>query len=160
MRFNIVCSGCRRRYSVEVPNVQGEQTVRCPYCSVPHVLTVQRVVRSAPVSGPAAVAAKVRRGEIASNVIWLILGVLQCVALYAAAAGVWNVINAIVALRNVKNIQPGNAGVVPYFDQRRTWLIVLAVVNIVLGGVVGVLLVLGEWSLREFVLRNRSAIEG
>ena len=157
MRFNIVCSGCRRRFSVEVPNGQGDQTVRCPYCSTPHSLNVQR---SAPVSGPAAVSAKVRRGEVISNIIWIVLGVLQCVTLYAAAAGVWNVINAILALRNVKHIQPGNAGVVPYFDQRRTWLIVLAVVNIVLGGVVGVLLVLWEWHLRDFVLRNRSAFEG
>ena len=76
-----------------------------------------------------------------------------------SAAGVWNIINAIVSLRNVKNIQPGNAAVVPYFDGRKVWLIVLAVVNLVLGGVVGVLLVLFEWYLRDYVLRNRSAFE-
>ena len=157
MRLNIVCSGCHRRFSIDAPNGQGEQSGRCPYCPAPYVLNVQR---TAPVSGPAAVAAKVRRGEVVSNVIWIVLGVLQCVTLYAAAAGVWNVINAILALRNVKHIQPGNAGVVPYFDQRRTWLIVLAVVNIVLGGVVGIVLVLWEWHLRDFVLRNRSAFEG
>lgn len=107
-----------------------------------------------------AVALKVRRCEIASNVAWLIVGIIQCVLVYTAAAGVWNVVNAIVALRNVKNITAHNPGVVPYFEGRKTWLIVLAVVNVVLGGVVGVVLVLFDWFVRDFVLRNRSAFEG
>lgn len=78
---------------------------------------------------------------------------------YTAAAGVWNVVNAIVALRNVKNITAHNPGVVPYFEGRKIWLIVLAAVNVVLGGVVGVVLVLFDWFVRDFVLRNRSAFE-
>lgn len=159
LKMNIVCPSCRRRYSVEVPNEAGVHTVRCPYCSAPYSATVCQPVKSAPVSGPAAVAAKVRRGEVISNIAWIVIGIVQCVTLYAAAAGVWNIINAIVSLRNVKNIQPGNAAVVPYFDGRKVWLIVLAVVNLVLGGVVGVLLVLFEWYLRDYVLRNRSAFE-
>lgn len=159
LKMNIVCPSCRRRYSVEVPNEAGVHTVRCPYCSAPYSATVCQPVKSAPVSGPAAVAAKVRRGEVISNIAWIVIGIVQCVTLYAAAAGVWNIINAIVSLRNVKNIQPGNAAVVPYFDSRKVWLIVLAVVNLVLGGVVGVLLVLFEWYLRDYVLRNRSAFE-
>lgn len=112
-----------------------------------------------PLTGAEAVAAKVRRWEIASCVAWIVIGIVQCVLLYTAAAGVWNVVNAILALRNVKNITAHNPGVVPYFDQRRVWLIVLAVVNLVLGGVVGVVLVLLEWLLRDYVLRNRSAFE-
>lgn len=159
LKMNIVCPSCRRRYSVEVPNEAGVHTVRCPYCSAPYSATVCQPVKSAPVSGPAAVAAKVRRGEVISNIAWIVIGIVQCVTLYAAAAGVWNIINAIVSLRNVKNIQLGNAAVVPYFDGRKVWLIVLAVVNLVLGGVVGVLLVLFEWYLRDYVLRNRSAFE-
>lgn len=118
-----------------------------------------RKVKQKPV-GADAVALKVRRCEIASNVAWLIVGIIQCVLVYTAAAGVWNVVNAIVALRNVKNITAHNPGVVPYFEGRKTWLIVLAVVNVVLGGVVGVVLVLFDWFVRDFVLRNRSAFEG
>lgn len=163
LKLNILCPSCRRRYSVEVPNGAGAHTVHCPYCSAPYVATVaQRPVRQAkqkPV-GADAVALKVRRCEIASNVAWLIVGIIQCVLVYTAAAGVWNVVNAIVALRNVKNITAHNPGVVPYFEGRKTWLIVLAVVNVVLGGVIGVVLVLFDWFVRDFVLRNRSAFEG
>lgn len=167
MKVNVSCSGCRRRYSVEVPAGAGTHVVNCPYCSAPYSLTVNQTQRnasptiaSAPVSSSAAVAAKVRRCEVVSSIAWIVVGVVQCVAVFTAAAGVWNIINAIIALRNVKNIQPGNSAVVPYFDQRKVWLIVLAVVNLILGGVVGVLLVLFEWHVRDFVLRNRSAFEG
>ncbi|MCD8311241.1 MAG: hypothetical protein LUD43_01875 [Firmicutes bacterium] len=104
-------------------------------------------------------AAKVRRCELISNVVWIVVGVVQCLTVYAAAAGVWNIINAVMCLRNVKNIVAHNPGVVPYFDQRKVWLIVLAVVNLILGGVLGVALVAFEWYVRDFVLRNRSAFE-
>ena len=109
---------------------------------------------------PAAVALKVKRCEVVSGVAWLLIGIVQLLMVYTAAAGVWNVINAIVALRNCKNITPGNLHVVPYFEGRKVWLIVMAVVNLILGGVVGVLLVLFDWHVRDFVLRNRSAFEG
>lgn len=159
MKFNVCCSGCRRRYSVEVPNDAGTHVVRCPYCSAPYSLTVSQQ-HKAPVTGPAAVAAKVRRCEIVASIVWIVVGVIQCVAVYTATAGVWNIVNAIVSLRNVKNIQPSNPAVVSYFDQRKVWLIVLAVVNLILGGVVGIVLVLFSWYVRDFVLRNRSAFEG
>lgn len=161
-KVNILCPSCRRRYSVEVPHVSGDHSVRCPYCSAPYTVTirVKEKGQREPLSGPSAVAAKVRRCEIGVNIAWIVFGVLQCVTLYAAAAGVWNIVNAIICLRNVRNIQPGNPHVVPYFDERKVWLIVLGVVNLILGGVVGVVFVLIEWYVRDFVLRNRSAFEG
>lgn len=159
--LNILCPSCKQRYAVEMPHGVGVHTVHCPYCSAPFdVLVTQDVQRKhEPLSGAEAVAAKVRRCEVASSVAWIVIGIVQCAMLYTTAAGVWNVVNAILALRNVKNITAHNPGVVPYFDQRKVWLIVLAVVNLVLGGVVGVVLVLLEWLLRDYVLRNRSAFE-
>ena len=146
---------------MEIPSDPGEHTVKCPYCSAPYSVTIQQAVKQkkAPVSGPSAVALKVKRCEVVSGVAWLLVGVVQLLLVYTAAAGVWNVINAIVALRNCKNITPGNPHVVPYFEGRKVWLIVMAVVNLILGGVVGVLLVLFDWHVRDFVLRNRSAFE-
>lgn len=162
VKVNIMCPSCRRRYSVEVPNAAGVSSVSCPFCSAPYSVTIQQTVKQkkAPVSGPAAIALKVKRCEVVSGVAWLLIGIVQLLMVYTAAAGVWNVINAIVALRNCKNITPGNPHVVPYFEGRKVWLIVMAVVNLILGGVVGVLLVLFDWHVRDFVLRNRSAFEG
>ena len=161
MKFNVKCNQCHKGYSVEIPSDPGEHTVSCPYCSAPYSVTIQQAVqqKKAPVSGPAAVALKAKRCEVVSGVAWLLVGVVQLLMVYTAAAGVWNVINAFVALRNCKNITPGNPHVVPYFEGRKVWLIVMAVVNLILGGVVGVLLVLFDWHVRDFVLRNRSAFE-
>lgn len=161
MKFNVKCNQCHKGYSVEIPSDPGEHTVSCPYCSAPYSVTIQQAVqqKKAPASGPAAVALKVKRCEVVSGVAWLLVGIVQLLLVYTAAAGVWNVINAIVALRNCKNITPGNPHVVPYFEGRKVWLIVMAVVNLILGGVVGVLLVLFDWHVRDFVLRNRSAFE-
>lgn len=160
--LNILCPSCKKRYAVEMPHGVGVHTVHCPYCSAPFDVHVTQAVQRKhdPLSGAEVVAAKVRRCEVTSSVVWLVVGIVQCILLYTAAAGVWNVINAIMALRNAKNIAAHNPGVIPYFEGRKTWLIVLAVINIVLGGVVGVVLVLFEWYVRDFVLRNRSAFEG
>lgn len=161
-KVKILCPSCRQRYEAEIPSVDGIYSLSCPLCHATYNLRFKpkNKKQRIPLSGSAAVAAKVRRWEVVLNVVWIVLGVLQCVTLYAAAAGVWNIVNAAIGLRNVRNIQPGNPHVVPYFDQRKVWLIVLAVVNLVLGGVVGVVLVLGDWYLRDYVLRNRSAFEG
>lgn len=162
LKCNITCPGCHRRYSVEVPNDAGTHPVCCPYCSAPYSVTVQRSVkdRSVPVTDSEFVARKVRRCELFSGIAWLIIGVVQCIAVYTAAAGVWNIINAFIRLRSSRNVTSGNASVVTYFDERRVWLIVMAVVNLVLGGVLGVFLVAFDWYVRDFVLRNRSAFEG
>lgn len=108
---------------------------------------------------PAGVATRVRRNEIIVNVAWLILGAIQVALLYTAAAGVWNIVNAILFLRNAKSIVAGNPGVVPYFDSRKTGLIITGVMNLVLGGVVGVVLVLYELYVCRVVLNNAGAFD-
>ena len=161
-KVNLRCGSCGSRFSVEFAE-SGVHTVHCPVCSAPQDITVRANVpkqKAAPATGSAAVAQKVRRCEVFSGIVWIIVGVIQCCTVYAAAAGVWNIINSIVSLRNVKNITAGNPAVIPYFEQRKVWLIVLAVVNLILGGVVGILLVLFDWYVRDFVLRNRTAFEG
>lgn len=108
---------------------------------------------------PGGIAARVRRNEIIVNVLWIILGVVQAILLYTAAAGVWNIVNAIIFLVNSKNITPGNPNVVPYFEKRKTGLIIAGVINAVLGGVVGVVLVLYELHIRRIVLDNAGAFD-
>jgi hypothetical protein len=106
------------------------------------------------------VAAKVKRCEIVSGVLWLLIGAVQIFFVYTAAAGVWNVINAIIRLRSVGNIYAGNPEVVPWYEGRRTSLIIFAVVNLVLGGVLGVALVAFDWWVRDYVLNNKTAFVG
>lgn len=161
-KINIVCPSCRRRYSVELSDDPRTHHVNCPFCAAPYSVIVNQSVpqKKMQKSSSEVIAVKVKRYEILSNVIWLVIGIIQIALLYTAAAGVWNVINAIVGLRNCKNITAGNPHVVPYFEGRKPWIIVMAIVNLVLGGVVGVLLVIFDWLMRDYVLRNRSAFEG
>jgi hypothetical protein len=106
------------------------------------------------------VADRIRKYETISGILWLIIGAVQLVLVWTAAAGVWNIINAIMRLRSVKSIYAGNPAIVPWYDSRRNWLIAFAIVNLVLGGVIGVFLVAFDWWMRDYVLRNRAVFEG
>ena len=166
IKINVKCSKCKKRYSADAPSIPGRHTVSCPFCGEAYSFEVTAPGASNPpqphynsAMGADAVARNVRRCEIISSVAWLVVGVIQCVLVVSLAAGVWNVVNAILCLRNVKSVVAHNSVVVPYFEQRKVWLIVLAIVNLVLGGVVGVVLVLFDWLVRDYVLRNRSTFE-
>ena len=140
----------------------ADGAVFCSYCGqpvpVPGGAPSRAPVASIP-ADPAGIVARIRRNEIIINVLWFALGVVQLVFLYTAAAGAWNIVIAILALCNVKNITVGNPNVVPYYDSRKTGLIVAGVVNVVLGGVVGVLLTLYSLRVRQFVLNNAGAFD-
>lgn len=164
MKINIKCAKCHKRYSVEVPSTPESHIVSCPFCSEPYTFTVsapsgQRGQKNIVGTGFAEIASKVRRYELLAGIAWIIIGAIQCILVYTAAAGAWNIVNGIMRIRSAQNIQAGNSFVVTYFDQRKIWLIVLAVVNLILGGVVAVLLVLFDWYVRDYVLQNRAAFE-
>lgn len=156
--MNIRCS-CGRTFEASVDTSVPEVVVHCPSCG--QELRVRNHKAAAAAMSPAeVVAAKVKRCEMISGFLWLIIGVVQVFFVYTAAAGVWNVINAIIRLRSVGNIRVGNPEVVPWYENRRTSLIVFAVVNLVLGGVVGVALVAFDWWVRDYVLNNKTAFTG
>lgn len=156
--MNIRCS-CGRTFEASVDTSVPEVVVHCPSCG--QELRVRNHKAAAAAMSPAdVVAEKVKRCELISGLLWLVIGVVQICLLYTAAAGVWNIVNAIIRLRSVGNIRAGNAEVAPWYDNRRTSLIIFAVVNIVLGGVVGVALVAFDWWVRDYVLKNKSAFVG
>jgi hypothetical protein len=99
-------------------------------------------------------------------VCWIILGVLQIIIalaatnfIYVAIAGIWNIVNAAIFLKNANDIVAGNPNVVSYFDKRLTGLIVILVVNLFIGGFIGVILAVIELVNRNYVLNNRMAFE-
>lgn len=107
-----------------------------------------------------AIAKKVRNVEMICCVLWVLIGIVQMVFVYTAAAGVWNIVNSVIRLRNAKNIQADNPNVPAYFDERKPWLIAMVLINLILGGVVGVVLVIADIQSRNFVLQHRAAFEG
>ncbi len=156
--MKIRCS-CGHSFAVDVDSSVPEVAVRCPSCGQTlRVVNRKSSLASMPPSD--VVAAKLKRCETLSGVLWLVIGALQVFFIYTAAAGIWNIINAILRLRSVKNIKAGNPEVVPWYDGRNTSLIVFAVVNIVLGAVVGVALVAFDYWVRDYALKNKSAFVG
>lgn len=156
--MNIRCS-CGHTFNASVDMSVPEVVVHCPSCDQ-ELRVRNRKAAAAAMSPSDVVAAKVKRCEMISGFLWLIIGVVQVFFVYTAAAGVWNVINAIIRLRSVGNIRVGNPEVVPWYENRRTSLIIFAVVNLVLGGVVGVALVAFDWWVRDYVLNNKTAFTG
>lgn len=159
VKWNINCSNCKRKFEADTFNTPGVHSVRCPYCSTEQNLQINKPFQSKPSSDPDAVVRKIKTFEIISNVIWLILGIGQCIAVYTAAAGIWNIVNAIIGLRKVKSIVVGNESVVPAYENSNTQLIIFAVVNLVLGAGIGIILVLFDFYIRSYVLKNRSAFQ-
>lgn len=156
--MNIRCS-CGRSFDASIDPALPEVIVRCPSCGQ-ELRVRNRKAAAAAMSSSDVVAAKVKRCELLSGVLWLVIGAVQVFFVYTAAAGVWNIINAIMRLRSVGNIQAGNSGVVSSYEGRRTSLIIFAVVNLLLGGVVGVALVAFDWWVRDYVLNNKAAFVG
>lgn len=141
------------------PNRFNKWIVVCPYCQTKCRADTRRKKNSTPLTS-SDVAMKVRKSETISCILWLVIGIVQCISVAAIGAGIWNIVNSIIRLDAVKNICPGNPSVVTAFDERRIWIIIMAVINVVLGGVVGVVLSIYDWHNRDYVLKNRAVFEG
>lgn len=156
---------CGNQFSVEEPTAENNFIVVCPSCGAqlrikPSGVSRKQFKKATTPSTADQVATRIRKCEMVSSILWLIIGIVQLVLVWAAAAGVWNIFFAVMRLRSIKNIYAGNTAIVPWYDGRRNWLIAFAIVNLVLGGVVGVFLVAFDWWVRDYALKYRTVFEG
>ena len=103
------------------------------------------------------VAGHVRRWKMAFNIIWIAFGFLQVVTILAAAAGLWNIINAAIAISDLTNIREGNPSIYFYYETSKKYFLTIALINIFLGGFIGIIFVVGELFLRSYVLKHKAA---
>jgi hypothetical protein len=92
--------------------------------------------------------------ERISGIIWIVLGVLQICSIYGIIAGVWNLFAGSSRLRMAKMISQRRANAPREFEGV-TGLIVIGIVNLFLGGVIGILCVAFDFYIRDRVLSNR-----
>ncbi|MBI5230643.1 MAG: hypothetical protein HY876_00575 [Coriobacteriales bacterium] len=97
--------------------------------------------------------------ERTSAILWLVLGVVQCVTVVGAIAGVWNIFAALSRFRLSRAIVARDPGVPGAFEPIGG-LIAIGLVNLVFGGAVGVLFVILDIYVREQVLENRHLFAG
>ncbi len=107
----------------------------------------------------AEVVRRLARYERISAVVWLLIAICQILAVVTALAGLWNIFASISRFRMAKAIEARNPGVPAAYEEGLTWLIVMGVVNLVLGGVFAVVWIGFDWYVRSRVLANRHVFE-
>jgi hypothetical protein len=118
-----------------VPNVQTPLDARCP----------EEVCR------------KLREHEKISNIMWLVVGILQVLAIFTILAGAWNIYRSIVGLKGINNIVPGNSSLENHYEKQLTWIILGLVWNVLFGAVLGAGLCIYDLWIRNYALSNKHA---
>lgn len=96
--------------------------------------------------------------ERISGILWIVLGIIQVISVAGVIAGIWNIVAGSSRMK-----------LVPAILERRSWvpadfegaggLIVIGLINLILGGVIGVLFVALDFYVRDKVLSNRHLFE-
>lgn len=147
------CAGCGTRL---VPGV-----AYCSKCGMRQetaAATASGVVVPAyaypsPAEQEEALVRRIAEYERISGILWITLGIIQIVSLVGILAGIWNIFagrsrlkfSPVIAARDVS---------VPAAYESVTQLVIIAVINVLLGGLVGVAFVAFDFYIRDKVLSN------
>ncbi|WP_406832840.1 DUF5362 family protein [Pedococcus sp. KACC 23699] len=91
-----------------------------------------------------------------SGVGWMILGALQVLSIFGIIAGVWNLIAGWSRISTAKDIAMRNPSIPARFRPVGGY-VVIAVVNLFLGGFIGLALVGFDLFVRDQILKNEGA---
>lgn len=92
--------------------------------------------------------------ERISGILWLILGIVQVLMIVTIIVGIWNIYAATTRMK----LQPlilARDSRVPAAYEGVGQLIVIGVLNLLLGGIIGVVFVVFDFIIRDMVLSNR-----
>lgn len=94
-----------------------------------------------------------------SGVIWIVLAILQILSIVGIIAGAWNLYAGITRLNAAKLAQGRDHQVVKGFESI-SGLVVIAVINLLLGGFIGIILVGFDFFIRDRILKNAHLFTG
>lgn len=92
--------------------------------------------------------------ERVSGILWIVLGSIQCITLVGIMAGVWNIVAGVSRVRAAPLILARDPGVPSMFEGVAA-LVVIGLVNVFLGGAIGVVLIVFDFVVRDMVLKHR-----
>lgn len=92
--------------------------------------------------------------ERISGYVWIVFGIIQILSLFGIVAGIWNIFAGRSRLKVAPHIMARNKAVPEVFDGIGS-LVVIGIVNVLLGGVIGVVFVGFDFFIRDKVLSNR-----
>jgi hypothetical protein len=96
--------------------------------------------------------------ERTSGYVWIAIGIIQVICLITIIAGVWNIYVGINRGKLAAQIERRDPYVPATFEPLTTY-IVSAVLNLVLGGVLGLAMVVLDVYVRDQVLKNRQLFD-
>lgn len=97
--------------------------------------------------------------ERLSAILWMILGIIQILTIVAVIAGVWNLFAAWSRFRLVPLIRERNHDI-PEVYEGVAGLVIIGLINLFLGGLIGVAFVIFDFIIRDKVLSNRHLFNG
>ena len=98
--------------------------------------------------------------EKISAIIWIIIGALQCLSFVAVVAGGWNIYAGVSRLKQSNAVLQPWKGIVKSYEDSQTNIIIGLVINLFLGGVIGVIgSIFDLVAIRGYVLENRQVFE-
>jgi hypothetical protein len=94
-----------------------------------------------------------------SGILWIVLGAVQVCLVVTALAGAWNIFAGITRVKASKRILERDPAIPSEFESIAQ-LVIIGVINLVLGGFIGLLFVGFDFYIRDKVLTNAHIFTG
>lgn len=91
--------------------------------------------------------------ETVSAWFWLCLGIIQVLSILGIIAGIWNIFASITRFKAVKHILARHSNV-PEIIPGIKDLVIIGIINLLVGGVIGLIFVVFDYIVRDQVLKN------
>ena len=107
---------------------------------------------------PDTLAQRLATYEKCSGIAWMVLGAIQCITVVAIIAGIWNIVAGYSRIQSSPLIAKRDPQVPAMFESY-VGLIIIGLVNLFLGGFIGVIMVGVDFYIRHIILSNRKIFE-
>jgi hypothetical protein len=128
----------------------------CPQCGCPDPAVAPSTRPLTPVE--ANMIEQIATYQQVSAILWLVFGILQVISVVAIIAGAWNIYAALTRFKLPALIRARAPGIPAAFEDI-TQLVIIAVINLLVGGAIGLLFVAFDFYVRHLVLQHRLVFE-
>jgi hypothetical protein len=97
--------------------------------------------------------------ERISGIFWIILSIFQIYFVWTAIAGMWNIFAGVTRIRVAKLMRQRDPTIAAACEGIAQ-LIIIGIVNLLVGGVIGILFVAFDFYIRDKVLTNAHVFTG
>lgn len=98
--------------------------------------------------------------EQISAILWLVIGILQCMSFAGIVCGIYNIICSISRFKQAKLVLTPYPGLVKSYENSLTSIIISIVLNAILGGFIGIAAAIFDLvGIRGYVLEHKDEFE-